>query len=106
MCYTSLFDAWKKVAIWREKVPTVSVHCHDHIRTCFVYGGGVMRGRQAQCREPKTGQQKAQLYYEGNPLCPSGYIIYIACTVYCSKSSTAVELTGTIHDTAAILLLY
>ena len=37
----------------------------DHIRTCFVYGGGVMPGRQAgglvQCREPKTGQQKVQL---------------------------------------------
>ena len=44
---------------------------HDHIRTCFVYGGGVMPGWRAglgvgkytvQCREPKTGHQKVQLY--------------------------------------------
>ena len=40
---------------------------HDHIRTAFMYGDGVMRDRGAQgqvlastvqCREPKTGQQK------------------------------------------------
>ena len=34
-----------------------------------------------QCREPKTGQQTVQLYYEDNPLCLSSYIIYLQfCT--------------------------
>ena len=27
-----------------------------------------------KCREPKTGQQKIQLYYDEDPLCPSSYI--------------------------------
>ena len=41
---------------------------YDHIRPCFVYGGGGMPGRRAgsgvgqvctvHCGEPKTGQQK------------------------------------------------
>ena len=42
----------------------------DHIKTCFVYGGGVMQGQRAgqvfwqvKCREPKTGRQKIQLHY-------------------------------------------
>ena len=30
---------------------------------------------QVQFREPKTDQQKAQLYYEDDPLCPIRYII-------------------------------
>ena len=42
---------------------------HDHRKTSFVYGGGVMPGRRAGSgvgkynsdREPKTGQQKDQL---------------------------------------------
>ena len=44
-----------------------------------MYGGGVMpvRQGQVQCQEPKTGQQKAHLYYEVDPLCPSRYIIYL-----------------------------
>ena len=28
---------------------------------------------QVQCREPKTGQQKVQLYCEDNSHCQSGY---------------------------------
>ena len=32
---------------------------------------------QVQCREPKTGQQKVQLYYDDYPLCPSRNIIYL-----------------------------
>ena len=35
-----------------------------------------LRCWQVQCREPKTGQLKVQLYYEDEPLCPSSYIIY------------------------------
>ena len=40
-----------------------------------VPGSGV--GKYMQCREPKTGQLKVELYYEDDPLCPSGYIIYL-----------------------------
>ena len=32
---------------------------------------------QVQCREPKTGKQKVQLYWEDNKHCQSGYIIYL-----------------------------
>ena len=35
---------------------------------------------QVQCREPKTGQQKVQLYYEDYTLCPSSYFIYLWLT--------------------------
>ena len=30
-----------------------------------------------QCREPKTGQQKVQLYYKDEPFSLSRYIIYL-----------------------------
>ena len=30
-----------------------------------------------QCRAPKIGQQKVQHYYKEDPLCSSGYIIYL-----------------------------
>ena len=51
-----------------------------------MYGDGVMPAGRAwywqvlysvQCREPKTGQQKVQLYYEDDPIYPSSYIIYL-----------------------------
>ena len=32
---------------------------------------------QVQCREPKTGQPKVQLYCEDDSHCQSGYIIYL-----------------------------
>ena len=38
---------------------------------------GMGRYQQVQCREPKTGQQKAQLYCKDDQLCLSGYIIYL-----------------------------
>ena len=31
-----------------------------------------------KCREPKTGHQKVQLYYEDDPLCPSRYVYYLS----------------------------
>ena len=31
-----------------------------------------------KCREPKTGQQKIQLYYDEDPLCPSSYITVLS----------------------------
>ena len=37
---------------------------------------------KVQCQEPKTGQQKIQLYYEDDPLCPSSYIIYVSMSVH------------------------
>ena len=42
---------------------------YDHIRTLFVYGGGVMPGWRARSGVGmyKTGQQKVQLYYEDLP---------------------------------------
>ena len=46
-----------------------------------MYGGGVMPGRRAgtvvskNAESPKTGQQKVQLYYEDDPVCPSRYIM-------------------------------
>ena len=36
---------------------------------------------QVQWRDPKTGQQKVQLYYEDDPFCPYRYIIYQCLTV-------------------------
>ena len=36
---------------------------------------------QVQCREPKTGQPKVQLYCEDDSHCQSGYIIYL--WIYC-----------------------
>ena len=42
---------------WRDARPTGRVRCW-----------------LAPCREPKTGQQKVQRYYEDDPLCPSSYI--------------------------------
>ena len=67
---------------------------YDHMRKCFVYGGGVMpgwRARLVHCREPKKGQQKVQLYYEDDPLCTSRYIIYL-----CAQGSD--WQTGTIQS--------
>ena len=40
-------------------------------------GTGVGKYCTYICRELKTGQQKVQLYYEEDPLCPSSYIIYL-----------------------------
>ena len=48
-------------------------------------GTGVVR-----CQEPKTGQQKVQLYYEDDPLCPSKYIIYL-----CPPPPPIVHITAT-----------
>ena len=52
-----------------------------------MFGDGVMPGRQAgsgfwqvlyiQCQEPKTWQQKVQLYHEDDPLLSSSYTIYL-----------------------------
>ena len=43
-----------------------------------MYGGGVMpAGGLGHCQEPKTGQQKVQLEYKDDPLCPACYIIYL-----------------------------
>ena len=63
---------------------------YDHIRTCFVYGGGVMPGRaggQGQVLAStmpriQTGQQKVQQYCGDDPLCPSKYINYLWFGVY------------------------
>ena len=38
--------------------------------------------RVKDCRKPKTGQQKVELYYKDNPLCPSSYIIHL-CPLLC-----------------------
>ena len=38
---------------------------------------GRVRCWLVHCMEPKTGQQKVQLYYEGDSLCPSSYVIYL-----------------------------
>ena len=41
---------------------------------------------QVQCREPKTGQQKVQLYYEDDPLWPSRYMIYLCLGIQNDKA--------------------
>ena len=43
---------------------------------------GRVRCWLVQCREPKTGQQKVQLYYEDDPLCPSSYCILFIYVVH------------------------
>ena len=45
-------------------------------RWSVVRPAGRVKCWQVQSREPKTGQQKVQLY-EDDPLCPSRYIIYL-----------------------------
>ena len=61
----SLFKRATKTKEWREKERISNPECHEH----------------------KTGQQKVQLYYEDDPLCPSWYIIY-CIYVYLGKFNT------------------
>ena len=37
---------------------------------------GRVRCWLVHCPEPKIGQQKVQLYYEDDPLCPSSYCVF------------------------------
>ena len=39
-------------------------------------GGQVRVLAMVYCWEPKIGQQKVQLYYEDDPLCPSSYYVF------------------------------
>ena len=41
-------------------------------------GSGVGLVHTLSRREPKTGQQKVQLFYEDDPLCPSSYTYYLS----------------------------
>ena len=61
---------------------------------------GRVRCWQIQCREPKTGQQKVQLYYEDDPLCLSGYIIYLCGYVYIKvhPSCNVSVISVTLHE--------
>ena len=49
-----------------------------------------------RCREPNTGQQKVQLYYEDDPLCPSKY---------CYLSMERANLSMTLKGNNSILLI-
>ena len=44
-----------------------------------------------RCREPYTGQQKVQLYYEEDPLCPSNYIMYLCPPTLANAVCTTVH---------------
>ena len=48
---------------------------------------GRVRFWQVKCQEPKTRQQKVQLYYEDDPLCPSGHIIYLLYSTLLAKKT-------------------
>ena len=50
-------------------------------------GQGQVLTRTVKCQEPKTRQQKVQLYYEDDPLCPSGHIIYLLYSTLLAKKT-------------------
>ena len=54
--------------------------------------------RQVRCRDPKTGQQKVQLYWEDDPLCPSsdlGIPIIYPCCVCRERQQEPAAVPGT-----------
>ena len=55
---------------------------------------GRLRCWLVHCRELKTGQEKVQLYYEDDPLCPSSYIIY-PCTTHTQRAVTPSSVART-----------
>ena len=71
--------------------PTMTIYGHalyTAVEWCRTSGQGKWLSstvhceqQSVQCQEPKTGQQKVQLYYEDDPLCPSSFIIYL-CSLW------------------------
>ena len=89
-CTCSLQELYERLPI-RNLIRYIDTCRHQpHRRECtteshssVLYVPGHAAGRvrcwKVQCREPKTGQQKVQLYYGDDPLCPSRFIIYLCC---------------------------
>ena len=60
-----------------NNVPSMSMVMPPVQRWSDAGPAGRVRCWQIQCWEPIKGQQKVQGYYKDDPLCPSGYIIYL-----------------------------
>ena len=58
--------------------------------------GRVRCWQEVQCQEPKIGQQKVELCYKDNPLCPSRYFIYLCRGRTWSRNPTCCEHCGRI----------
>ena len=64
------------------------------VRRCSDAGlAGRVRYWQVQCREPKTGQQKVQLYDKDDPLCPSCYTVYL-CQYHTRQEESVLRPIG------------
>ena len=68
---------------WSDVKPTLTIYRHALCTAVEWCRAGGQAQVSSNYREPKSGQQKVQLYYEDDPLCPSpGYIIYLLYAIH------------------------